>query len=181
MNSKIIDEFKVNENTLLRLIEGDITERKVDVIVNPANSYLKHGGGVAGAIIRKGGKIIQEESNRIGFVEVGKSAITSGGNLPCKAVIHTVGPQMGEGNEDEKLSNAINSCLALATHKAFKSISIPAISSGIFDYPKDRCAEIIIDETIDYFTQNRIPTLILLNFAYSIMIQFMNFKKSLIS
>ena len=69
MNSKIIDEFKVNENTLLRLIEGDITERKVDVIVNPANSYLKHGGGVAGAIVRKGGKIIQEESNRIGFVK----------------------------------------------------------------------------------------------------------------
>jgi O-acetyl-ADP-ribose deacetylase (regulator of RNase III) len=153
MNSKIIDEFKVNENTLLRLIEGDITERKVDVIVNPANSYLKHGGGVAGAIVRKGGKIIQEESNRIGFVEVGKSAITSSGNLPCKAVIHTVGPQMGEGNEDEKLSNAINSCLALATQKAFKSISIPAISSGIFGYPKDRCAEILINQTINYFTQ----------------------------
>jgi O-acetyl-ADP-ribose deacetylase (regulator of RNase III) len=155
MNSKIIDEFKVNENTLLRLIEGDITERKVDVIVNPANSYLKHGGGVAGAIVRKGGKIIQEESNRIGFVEVGKSAITSGGNLPCKAVIHTVGPQMGEGNEDEKLSNAINSCLALATQKAFKSISIPAISSGIFGYPKDRCAEILVNEIINYFTQKQ--------------------------
>jgi O-acetyl-ADP-ribose deacetylase len=153
MDSKIVDEFSVNENTLLRLIEGDITERKVDVIVNPANSYLKHGGGVDGAIVRKGGKTIQEESNRIGFVEVGKSAITSSGNLPCKAVIHTVGPQMGEGNEDEKLSNAINSCLALATQKAFKSISIPAISSGIFGYPKDRCARILINETINYFTQ----------------------------
>jgi O-acetyl-ADP-ribose deacetylase (regulator of RNase III) len=154
MNSKTIDEFKVNENTLLRLIEGDITERKVDVIVNPANPYLKHGGGVAGAIVRKGGKTIQEESNRIGFVEAGKSAITSGGNLPCKAVIHTVGPQMGEGNEDEKLSNAINSCLALATQKAFKSISIPAISSGTFGYPKDRCAKILVNETVNYFTQN---------------------------
>ena len=153
MNSKIIDEFKVNENTLLRLIEGDITERKVDVIVNPANSYLKHGGGVAGAIVRKGGKTIQEESNRIGFVETGKSAITSGGNLPCKAVIHTVGPQMGEGNEDEKLSKAINSCLALAAQKAFKSISIPAISSGIFGYPKDKCAKILVNETVNYFTQ----------------------------
>ncbi len=153
MNSKTIDEFKVNENTILRLIEGDIIERKVDVIVNPANSYLKHGGGVAGAIVRKGGKIIQEESNIIGFVEVGKSAITSSGNLPCKAVIHTVGPQMGEGNEDEKLSKAINSSLALATQKAFKSISIPAISSGIFGYPKDRCAKILVNETINYFTQ----------------------------
>jgi O-acetyl-ADP-ribose deacetylase len=153
MNSKIIDEFKVDENTLLRLIEGDITERKVDAIVNPANSHLIHGGGVAGAIVRKGGKIIQEESTRIGFVKVGKSVITSSGNLPCNAVIHTVGPQMGEGNEDEKLSNAINSCLELATQKAFKSISIPAISSGIFGFPKDRCAEILVNGTIKYLSQ----------------------------
>jgi O-acetyl-ADP-ribose deacetylase len=153
MNSKIIDELKVNENTLLKLIEGDITERKVDAIVNAANSHLIHGGGVAGALVRKGGKIIQEESNRIGFVKVGKSAITSSGNLQCKAIIHTVGPQMGEGNEDEKLSNAINSCLELATQKEFKSISIPAISSGIFGFPKDRCAKILVKETIKYLSQ----------------------------
>ncbi|MDQ6722675.1 MAG: macro domain-containing protein [Thermoproteota archaeon] len=137
---------------LLRLVEGDITERKVDVIVNAANSYLMHGGGVAGAIVRKGGKIIQEESRKIGFVKVGSSVITSSGNLPCKAVIHTVGPTMGEGNEDEKLSNAINSCLELATQKAFKSISIPAISSGIFGFPKDRCAKIFVNETMNFLT-----------------------------
>lgn len=154
MGSKIIDEFKVNENRLVRLIEGDITDRKVDVIVNPANSYLVHGGGVAGAIARKGGKIIQEESRRIGFVKVGNSVITSSGNLPCKYVIHTVGPQMGEGNEDEKLTNAINSCLELATQKEFKSISIPAISAGIFGFPKDRCAKILVNETIKYLSQN---------------------------
>jgi len=153
MSSKIRDEFKVNEYTLLRLIEGDITERKVDAIVNPANSYLVHGGGVAGAIVRKGGKIIQEESREIGFVDVGSSAITSSGNLPCKAVIHTVGPQMGEGDENAKLSNAINSCLELATQNEFKSISIPAISSGIFGFPKNRCAKILVNETIKYFTQ----------------------------
>lgn len=151
MSSNIIDEFKVNGNILLRLIEGDITERKVDAIVNPANSYLVHGSGVAGAIVRKGGKIIQEESNIIGFVKVGTSAITSSGNLPCKAIIHTVGPQMGEGNEDEKLSDAINSCLEIATEKAFKSISIPAIISGIFGFPKDRCAKILVNETINFF------------------------------
>ncbi len=133
------------------MVEGDITERKVDAIVNAANSYLLHGGGVAGAIVRKGGKIIQEESKRIGFVKVGSSAITSSGNLPCKAVIHTVGPTMGEGNEDEKLSNAIKSCLELATQKAFKSISIPAISSGIFGFPKDRCAKILVNETYKFF------------------------------
>jgi O-acetyl-ADP-ribose deacetylase len=151
--SKIIDDFMVNGDTLLRLVEGDITDRKVDVIVNAANSHLMHGAGVAGAIVRKGGKIIQEESSRIGFVKVGSSAITSSGNLQCKAVIHTVGPKMGEGNEDEKLSNAINSCLELATQKAFKSISIPAISSGIFGFPKDRCAKILVSETINFLTR----------------------------
>ena len=151
--SRTIDDFMVNGDTLLRLVEGDITDRKVDVIVNAANSYLIHGAGVAGAIVRKGGKIIQEESSRIGFVKVGSSAITSSGNLQCKAVIHTVGPKMGEGNEDEKLSNAINSCLELATQKAFKSISIPAISSGIFGFPKDRCAKILVNETINFLTR----------------------------
>jgi O-acetyl-ADP-ribose deacetylase len=153
MDSKLVDEFKVNENKLLRLIEGDITDRKVDAIVNPANSYLAHGGGVAGAIVRKGGKIIQEESKKIGFVKVGNSVITSSGNLPCKYVIHTVGPRMGEGNEDEKLTNAINSCLELAAQKKFNSISIPAISAGIFGFPKDRCAKILVNETIKYLSQ----------------------------
>jgi O-acetyl-ADP-ribose deacetylase len=153
MSSKIIDEFKLNEDTLLRLVEGDITERKVDAIVNAANSYLMHSGGVAGAIVRKGGKIIQDESKRIGYINVGSSVITSSGNLPCKSVIHTVGPQMGEGNEDKKLSNAIKSCLELATQKAFKSISIPAISSGIFGFPKNRCAKILVNETINFLTQ----------------------------
>jgi len=146
----MLDEIKIKDNGLLTLVEGDITQRKVDAIVNPANSYLQHGGGVAGAIVRKGGNIIQKESNEIGFVPVGSSVVTSSGNLACKAVIHTVGPRMGEGNEDEKLSNAINSCLELGLQKGFKSISIPAISSGIFGFPKDRCAKILVNETISF-------------------------------
>ena len=97
-----------------------------------------HGDCVAGAIVRNGGKIMQEESKRVGFVKVGSSAITSSRNLPCKAGIHTVGPQMGEGNEDEKLSDAINSCLEFATQKAFKSISIPAINAPIFCFPRTK-------------------------------------------
>ena len=113
MNSKVVDEIKIKGGRMLKLVEGDITERNVDVIVNPANSYLKHGGGVAGTIVRKGGSMIQEESDKIGFLQVGSSAITSSGTLPCKAIIHTVGPRMGEGYEDEKLSKAINSCLQL--------------------------------------------------------------------
>ena len=150
MSRKILDEIKIKNNRVLTLIEGDITQRNVDAIVNPANSYLQHGGGVAGAIVRKGGNIIQKESNKIGFVEVGLSVTTSSGTLPCKAIIHTVGPRWGEGNEDKKLIKAINSCLELGLEKGFKSISIPAISSGIFGFPKDRCAKILVNETFTF-------------------------------
>ncbi|HDH53815.1 MAG TPA: macro domain-containing protein, partial [Nitrospirae bacterium] len=87
-----VKKEKKIKSKILRLVKGDITERDVDVIVNAANSHLKHGGGVAGAIVRKGGAIIQEESDRIGFVPVGSAAMTTAGRLPCKAVIHAVGP-----------------------------------------------------------------------------------------
>ena len=150
MNYRVINEIKIKDGRMLMLVEGDITERNVDVIVNPANSYLRHGGGIASTIVKKGGSIIQEESNKIGFIKVGSSTITSSGILPCKAIIHTVGPRMGEGNEDEKLSKAINSCLELGLLKGFESISIPAISSGIFGFPKDRCAKILVNETISF-------------------------------
>jgi O-acetyl-ADP-ribose deacetylase (regulator of RNase III) len=125
----VVGEAKLDSNKILRLVKGDITERDVDVIVNAANSYLKHGGGVAAAIVRKGGAIIQEESDKIvvgGFVPVGSAVITTAGKLPCKAVIHTVGPSMGEGNEDNKLLRAVQTSLALAAEKGFKSISMPA-------------------------------------------------------
>jgi O-acetyl-ADP-ribose deacetylase (regulator of RNase III) len=118
----VVDEAKLDNNKILRLVKGDITERDVDVIVNAANSYLKHGGGVAAAIVRKGGAIIQEESDEIGFVPVGSAVITGAGKLPCKAVIHTVGPSMGEGDEDNKLIRAVQSSLTLASEKGFKSI-----------------------------------------------------------
>ncbi|MGI0089787.1 MAG: macro domain-containing protein [Nitrosopumilaceae archaeon] len=146
-------EKKIN-NKILRLVKGDITKRNVDAIVNAANSYLKHGGGVAAAIVRKGGRIIQEESDKIGFVPVGYAAITSAGRLPCNAVIHTVGPRMGEGDEDDKLKNAVQNSLRLATKKGFKSISMPAISSGIFGFPKDRCAKMLIGESKRFLEEN---------------------------
>ena len=154
----IVGEAKLDNNKILRLVKGDITERDVDVIVNAANSYLKHGGGVAAAIVRKGGAIIQEESDRIvagGFVPVGSAVITTAGKLPCKAVIHTVGPRMGEGDEDNKLLRAVQSTLALAAEKGFKSISIPAISSGIFGFPKDKCAKVLVEESERFLEQNK--------------------------
>jgi O-acetyl-ADP-ribose deacetylase (regulator of RNase III) len=143
----IIAEINLNnKNKIIRLVKGDITEREVDAIVNAANSYLRHGGGVAAAIVRKGGAIIQQESNKIGFVPVGFAAITTAGKLPCKAIIHAVGPRMGEGDEDNKLRKAVRSSLILASEKGYVSISMPAISSGIFGFPKDRCARILINE-----------------------------------
>jgi O-acetyl-ADP-ribose deacetylase len=145
-DTNLLLEINLDNNKVLRLV-GDITERSVDAIVNAANSFLKHGGGVAAAIVRKGGTIIQEESYRIltskGPVSVGTAVITTAGKLPCKAVIHAVGPRMGEVNEDYKLRKAVRSSLLLASKKGFRSISMPAISSGIFGFPKDRCSKIL--------------------------------------
>src|SRR5215213_3863531 len=152
--TQLIDEIRMSNDKIIRLIKGDITDQNVDVIINPANSYLKHGGGVAGAIVRKGGKIIQTESDKIGFVPVGSSVITTSGELPCQAIIHTVGPKMGEGDEDFKLSKSIHSSLSLASDNSYKSISIPAISSGIFGFLKDRCANILLDESIKFLQNN---------------------------
>ncbi len=137
-------------NSQLELLEGDITEMATDAIVNAANSYLKHGGGVAGAIVRKGGRIIQEESDQIGYCPVGQAVITGAGCLKAKHVIHTVGPRMGEGNEDEKLKNATLNSLKLADRESLESLTFPAISAGIFGFPIDRCAEIMLETTIDY-------------------------------
>ena len=136
--------------TVLELVRGDITEMDTDAIVNAANQYLRHGGGVAGAIVRKGGRVIQEESDRIGGVPVGSAAITSGGALKARHVIHAVGPMMGEGDEDRKLRDATRSSLALADRHGLATIAFPAISTGIFGYPIDRCAAIMLETTIEY-------------------------------
>ncbi len=159
----IAEKQRGNKN--LRLVKGDITSRDVDAIVNAANSALQHGGGVAGAIVRKGGNIIQEESNKIGHVPTGSAAVTCSGSLPCKAVIHAVGPRMGEGDEDNKLKNAVISSLKLAEEKGFKSISMPAISSSIFGFPKERCAEILVGESLKYLTERIDSTLNVVEFC----------------
>lgn len=151
---KVISE-KIIHNKILRLVQGDLTDRDVDVIVNAANSHLQHGGGVAGAIVKKGGQIIQDESDKIGFTPVGTAVMTTAGKLPAKFVIHTVGPRMGEGDEDNKLKNAILSSLMLASQKRIKSISIPAVSSGIFGFPKDRCAKILVGESAFFLRKNK--------------------------
>jgi len=141
-------------NSTLELIEGDITELDADAIVNAANSSLKMGGGVAGAILRKGGYEIQEECDRIGYCPVGDAIITTGGRLKAKYVIHAVGPKWGEGDEDEKLKNATLNSLKLADERGLRSIAFPAISTGIFGFPMDRCAKIMLSATISYLQGN---------------------------
>uniref|UniRef100_A0A7C1GPI3 ADP-ribose-binding protein n=1 Tax=Thermofilum adornatum TaxID=1365176 RepID=A0A7C1GPI3_9CREN len=140
--------FKIG-NVTVRLIQGDITEQDVDVIVNAANSYLKHGGGVALAIVRKGGEIIQKESDewvkRNGPVPEGEVAVTTAGKLKAKYVVHAVGPKFGDPEGDGKLRNAIRNSILKAEELGQSSIALPAISTGIYGYPYERCAQIMAD------------------------------------
>jgi len=140
---------KMND-TLLELVEGDITELDVEALVNPANAELKLGAGVAGAIGKKGGPSIQEECDRIGGTPVGTAVMTGAGKLNAKQVIHAVGPRMGEGDEDRKLASAVRAALALADRNGLRSIAIPAISTGVFGFPMDRCARILLTEVHRY-------------------------------
>lgn len=136
--------------TQLELVEADITELDVDAIVNPANEDLKLGSGVAGAIRKKGGESIQKECDRIGGTPVGTAVITGAGELPQRHVIHAVGPKMGEGEEDRKLASAVRSSLALADRHDLKSIAVPAISTGNFGFPVNRCARVTLTEIHRY-------------------------------
>ena len=144
-----IMEMNVNKS-VIELVQGDITELETDAIVNAANGQLVLGGGVAGAIRRKGGPAIQQECNEKAPIGVGQAVITTGGDLKAKYVIHAVGPRMGEGNENEKLKNATLNSLKVADENNLKSISFPAISSGIFGFPIERCAKIMLSTTIEY-------------------------------
>ncbi|MEO0198799.1 MAG: macro domain-containing protein [candidate division WOR-3 bacterium] len=145
-----LKRYEIKPGKFIVIVQGDITEENVDAIVNAANSYLKHGGGVAGAILRKGGDIIQKESDAIGYCPVGNAVVTSGGNLKAKYVIHAVGPRWGEGDEEGKLRNAVYSALERATERGLKSISMPAISTGIFGYPKKEGTRVILNVCVEY-------------------------------
>jgi O-acetyl-ADP-ribose deacetylase (regulator of RNase III) len=141
-------KWTINGKALV-LLQGDITEMDTDAIVNAANQNLVLGAGVAGAIRTKGGPAIQEECNRIGGAPVGGAAVTTGGNLKANYVIHAVGPRMGEGDEDEKLADATRNSLNLAKEKGLSSIAFPAISTGIFGFPKNRCAQIMLTTVVE--------------------------------
>lgn len=136
------------------IVKGDITNIEADAIVNAANPHLKHGGGVAGAIVRKGGYIIQMESDEYvrihGPVPVGDVAVTSAGRLKAKYIIHAVGPVYGEKDGDKKLSSAIRSVLSKAEELKLNTIALPAISTGMYGYPLEKCAEIMANVLMEF-------------------------------
>ena len=147
--------MRITMNTVVvNLVQGDITEMEVDAIVNAANSHLQHGGGVAGAISRKGGPLIQKESDEWikshGVVQTGSAAITSAGQLKSRYIIHAVGPRYGSGNEEEKLRSATKAALDLAVEYNLKSLAFPAIGAGIFGIPVEMCAKNMLAAVRDY-------------------------------
>ncbi len=145
-------EFKVKDTTI-KIIKGDITQLVADAIVNAAGEDLIMGGGVAGAILRAGGYEIQAECHKLAPIKAGEAVITTGGKLKARYVIHAVGPRWGEGQEEEKLKNAVLNSLRLAEEYKLKSIAFPAISTGIFGCPKEWAAEIMLQTTIEYLHQ----------------------------
>lgn len=147
----------------IEVIKGDITEINADAIVNAANSSLMGGGGVDGAIHSKGGSTILEACKeiiaRIGHCPTGEAVVTTGGNLPAKHVIHTVGPvwQGGKNGETVKLIQCYKNSLLLAAKHGFRVIAFPNISTGVYNYPKDEAAAVAVHTTIDFLLDNPLP------------------------
>lgn len=158
MNSVLV-ERALSTGLTLQIVRGDITLEEVDAIVNAANEHLQHGGGVAWAIVKRGGDVIQQESDKWieqnGLVSHTHPAWTLGGALPAKYIIHAVGPVWGDGDEDKKLSDAVVGSLRVADELKCSSISMPAISTGIFGFPKDRAAGIILNSIDQYFVKTK--------------------------
>jgi len=159
----ILAEHILSTGQSLQIVQGDITTEEVDAIVNAANEYLQHGGGVAWAIVKRGGDVIQDESDKWikqhGPVSHTHPAWTSGGALPAKYIIHAVGPIWGDGDEDKKLADAITGSLRVADELKLLSIAMPAISTGIFGFPKERAARIIFSAIENYFSGGQSSTL----------------------
>lgn len=135
------------------LVQGDLTEMETDAIVNAANNDLRHGGGVAGAILRKGGNIIQEESGAIGSIPVGGAAVTSGGNLKARYVIHAASMELGGRASAHSLRSAIAHSLRIAAQLGVQTIAFPAVGTGIAGFPMKECAEIMLAEAVAHLKQ----------------------------
>jgi len=152
------------EGQTLELVEGDITGQEVDAIVNAANSRLAGGGGVDGAIHRKGGRSIMEETDRLypDGCPTGSAVISGAGNLPAKHVIHAVGPvwRGGDSGEADLLAGAHHRPLELAVEHGCRSIAFPAISTGVYGYPLDQASRVALGTAIDFVREHGKPELV---------------------
>ncbi len=135
----------------IEILRGDLTEAATDAIVNAANNDLQLGGGVAGAIHRKGGPRIQAECNEIGTIPVGGAAITSGGNLKARHVIHAASMQLGGRTSAQSLRSSTAHALRIAAQNGLKTIAFPAVGTGIAGFPLRECAEIMLREVARHF------------------------------
>src|ERR1700736_4455312 len=142
---------KTNFNGRVEILQGDLTEMDTDAIVNAANNDLQLGGGVAGAIRRSGGLPIQKECDKIGPVPVGGAAITSGGNLKARYVIHAASMQLGGTTSAQSLRSSTAHSLRIAAQKGLKTIAFPAIGTGVAGFPMRECAEIMLREVGKHF------------------------------
>ena len=131
-------------------LQGDLTEMDVDAIVNAANNDLKLGGGVAGAIRRKGGDSIQRECDEVGSIPVGGAAITSGGKLRARFVIHAASMQLGGQTSARALRSSTAHSLRIAAERGLTSIAFPAVGTGIAGFPMAECARIMLHEAIEH-------------------------------
>lgn len=149
-------------NSILELVEGDITEQSTDAVVNAANRTLLGGGGVDGAIHRAGGPRILEECRKLGGCDTGDAKITTGGNLLAKHVIHTVGPVYRDGKHKEAdlLAKSYKRSLEVASENGVKTIAIPSISTGAYGYPLEQAARIAVSTVIDYLKTHQDITLV---------------------
>ncbi len=156
--SQLVAQHELPSGHILKALQGDLTEEAVDGIVNAANAQLAHGGGLAAAIVRRGGRQIQLESEawvrEHGPVSHDTPAVTGAGDLPCRFVIHAVGPRWGEGDEDRKLAAALTGVLRVADERGLASLAIPAISTGIFGFPVERGARVILEATEGYLNRH---------------------------
>jgi O-acetyl-ADP-ribose deacetylase len=154
MNTLLVERILPTGQTI-QIVQGDIATEEVDALVNAANEYLQHGGGVARTISKQGGPAIQKESDawvrEHGRVPHANPAWTSGGRLPAKYVIHAVGPVWGDGDEDNKLETAVTGSLRVADELKCSSVALPAISTGIYGFPKDHAAGILFSAIESYF------------------------------
>ena len=160
---ELIQSRELNGAVEIRLLRGDLTKADARAIVNAANERLQHGAGVARAIVRQGGDIIQRQSNdwvnEHGPISHTKPALTTAGELPGEAVIHVVGPRWGEGDEDRKLTLTVNAALEMAEESGFESIAFPAIATGIFGFPMDRAARVMLEAIQLFFEGLETPNL----------------------